>query len=758
MIAEMQDMAGLKGASFPGLMEDYKYSHYDPSFLTRISDRRQKAQEFAMVALRERQEFDEAYKDIFSKIYQLWDENFDFVLRNIQWTPEDEKAIISRGRKPYVMNVLKPYARRMLAEQLGQRWDWRAIPTDEKSAEYAECANHILRWIYQTNKFHRIASRVYRDGIIGGIGVSGTSLDPFNPKGAVKIDHYRPQEFTFDIYTATNEHLDGCEYVSRKYQITRKALGALYPEWDFSEVATDFTSTTLGTEFTLRRPKIKPRTGEIGVTERLNGYLTGMGNRMVEVTEFYRRRHEAGWVIRNGYTQTEEFYTNVNEAYQRGAILTQFYLETYAQQGGDPRAFVSKVSLPMPRTITKVNKYFFVGDYLIDVQEDREDRIPYQFYIPEFTDGHISSFFDGSKDPQRLRNVAAGVIHQQMAGMKPTRLINKAKITTKMTDQQIQEKNVRSGELWIFNDPTAKDMSNFLVDVPAPSHGPLAQVVHNVASGDIDINNGGLNSIGVTENAGESGRAIQMRRSAASMASAPSLDVLREWQTNVGEDALYLAQFMDSSITMTVIDEMDVPSHRALIDDGIQSIKGMSFSVLVKEVVASPSERDARMDRILAMMQNIPDEAADFAPIAVKYADIDSSDRKQYEANRKARAEQEQARYREEMDMKAKELEAKAVDRQIQNEIRMKEVEIAGKPKISASLKLPATPAIIGETMTASLGEEVHPLAVAGDVAFGDKMDLEKLEEEAKILAKYDQKATTAKDSAARSNKTVDKD
>ena len=88
----------------------------------------------------------------------------------------------------------------------------------------------------------------------------------------------------------------------------------------------------------------------------------------------------------------------------------------------------------------------------------------------------------------------------------------------------------------------------------------------------------------------------------------------------------------------------------------------------------------------------------------------------------------------------------------------MEEVEIGCKPKISASLKLPATPAITGEVMTASLGEEVHPLAVAGDVAFGDKMELEKLEEEAKILAKYDQKAATAKDSAARSNKTVDKD
>lgn len=764
-------LLGTKAAETEGLVRDYRFSngYYDDSYSENAQNKKEEAIDFQLNAFKELQEFQWAHQNWFAKRAQLHEENMKFVLLDEQWTPEDKAAWIARGYKPYVSNILKPFELKMQAEQLGQRNDWRVSGIDQASQDQSELCNHIMRWVEQTTNFHMKASRIIQDARVGGVGMSGTMLDPFDSNGAIKIERYRPQEFMWDVYSARNGALEGVNYFWRGYFQDKKTMSAIFPFWETEilQSASGISPTQLELIHTIIRPEVAAQTGRMEQSSTFDGYLSTLYGKLVFVREFYRRRPLAKWKVYNGYDGSTLLFSSQKEAIAKGRDLLQQYFKQNLDSGGSPNDFIPRISMPEPKTVWVVDRLVFVGDILIDVQTDAEDRIPYQALIPEFIDGSISSFFQHFKDPQRLRNVGAAAIHQVMSGIKATRLINKSKLGSKMTDRQIEEKLIKNGQTWIFNDPTAIDLEGFMKDIPPPQMGTVPETIHRMMSEDINTSGGGLNSIGLSENSGESGRAILQRRSAATSLTAPLLDACRDWQERVGKDVLYLAKFLDPNLLMTISDDMEMPVTKSIISEGIQSIKGFNFNLTVKEVQASPTERDARLERVLALAGQSPDVAQDLMDLVIKYADFDATDRKAYYAARKQREDAIAAQQEHENQMQIQELADKAENNKIQHLVKLKAIqtEAENRAKIMASIKLPATPAIITEVLNSAMPDgDVHPLAVAADVALGDVMELSKLgaqkKQENDLTPAWEKKPaassngqSSAKSSAARSNK-----
>lgn len=770
---DRETMLAQKAVQTEGLISDYRFSngYYDNSFIEQMHDQKSAAMTWQAQAFQEIQQFQWAHQSWFSQLAKVRKENFDFVLRDQQWTPEDEKAMIKRGRKPYVVNMLKPHWRRIKAEMIAQRTEWRGVggPNWE---DKSELINHIFRWVAQINNYQQVQVEVYEDGMVGNVGMSGTMLDPYDPYGAIRIERYRPDEFMWDIYSAHDNALSKTNYFLRSYFKDKKTLSAIYPAWEkeILEAQTGVSGTMAELSHTIMRPKVSGLTGYMEQSTSFDGYLNTLYGQLVFTREFYRRRPIAKYTIRNNYNNTEEKFDNIQDAYTRGRDLVQFYFAQFIRSGGDPNQFFPRISMPQVVTSNVVDRLVWVGDILIDLTTSDDDYIPYQPFIPESKDGEIKGFFEGSKGPQRFRNVAFSAMHQAMAGIKPTRLVNKAKLTGKMTDRQIEEKSVREGETWIFNDPMGLDLKGVMINVDQPQIGTLPQVMHAMMSDDINNANGGLNAIGITENAGESGKAILQRRSAASMSTAGALDAFADWNRRVGESVLHLSQYLDPTMVMTVSDDMGESITRSIIDDGIQSIKGVKAQVTVKEVLASPTERDARLERAIALAGQSQEVAADMMPIVLKYADFDISDRRLYEESRDARIKQQQANIEADRQIAMRDLVGKEQDRKISHLVKLKEISVLeeNKPKTSISLKLPATPEIVADQLDRSGSDDVHPLGVAASMAMNDYMEIEKTgmltKQEFDLTPAWARKPTaktsgqsSGKSQSARKNKKVDK-
>lgn len=690
-----------------------------------LEDRRLAAMENKTLITAMELDFRRQHLQYFSALSLVGEENVDFVLRSRHWTPTDEEAIIKQGRKPYKDPILLPYARAMLAEEIGQRTEWRAKPKNGLSGPYAELQNHIFRMVAQQNKVHRVYSGCYKDGLIRNIGVSGVRLDPDDPDVPIKVERYRPQEFMWDVYSS-HDSLDGSMYLWRGYLIDKSNFALEFPAW-----AGEIMQTTAAGYYshyeelhTLMHPKVAARTGSLQLGVELN-HAFRLANRFAYKREFYERIQVAKFMVRDGYRDRRYFFDTIEDAELAMHDLRAYYA-AYARTRGVE--IDNRIGDPKPVNVPHFKRYIFCGDLLIDVQTFQDNRLPYQFFIPEYNDGEITSFFQHLKDPQRLHNVMLSIQHQVVASHKGWIAVNEAKIPAKDRDG-LDERLAKPSGILKFNDQTGTDIQNWFRIVHPPNQGSMAQAIDQIVTGQVDRAAGGTARIGVREG-DESGAALSQRRSAASAALMPTFDVYSDFKQAGGERVLVLSQQLDPLLPLMAEDESGDPIFKTiaaeLTDPDVQSLAELSFKVTVNEVVATPSERDFRMLNLMEFSRHIPSFAEDAADVFMKYSQLEYSDRK---AILEAKARREQAAYeawqREQarQDADSESVRKERLYRQLIDAQRAQN-EAENRPKTSMSLKLPPSPGIMS-TLFNKAGMETHPIGFAADNALDFTMKQE---------------------------------
>ena len=644
---------------------------------------------------KEIREWEMQYAEPFGQRKGVFVENMGYYNGLNQWSDEERAAIADSGLTPLVSNTMKRYMDTMLGEFWAANKEWRASgdPNDEYADQKAEFMTHLLRSVAQQNEWDRIAHQLVRDAVIGGQCVGSAKNDPRDPSGFIRLDRHRPYEFMFDLESAENGSWKNCKYVWRGHYVRRTDLQWEYPLW--AADIENFSPGQMMNQYpyleTWFNPKVNRKANELQ-TMTFDPMASRYASTVIFKREFYRRRTVTAYRVWDGHAERSHDFplAEKDQANAWMRMLWQYYQQVGAasQNPQEPRVSIRLINKQV------VDQEIWAGDSLIAINTSDVDRIPYKSCIPEYIDGEITSFFEQGKDMQRLRNRVMIFMDMLASGIQGKTIFNMFYAPQNMTERDVDDAWTRPTKMLKVNSADPDIMKKLVHHVPPPQYGPLTEQLFNFATGDTEQMFGGLSAIGVAESSSESGAAVRARQHASAIATIP---LIKEWEyflKEMGEDIVYLSQFMDPNVQLTYVDDEGNATNRSIASDGIQSIGEMRFKVQVVQTESSPTERDAQLSQLYNVLHNAPQYAGAAMPIILKKLDIDYSMRKEMLDN-VAAADQ----FNQEMTARAQQLEEFKVKTQMELQIRDRELKAEELRIRELELYVPTT------TLSGKLGE-----------------------------------------------------
>jgi hypothetical protein len=713
----------------PSLLEasNYYYSENEESLLR---ESRRYAEDYDSLVLQEVREFQEFYSSWFDKRNQNAEENVDYYLSR-QWTNDDRLRIIETGRKPYTFNMIRPHMQAVLGEAVGQKTEWRVLPASRKAQEHADYVNKMMRWAAQTARYQQTRKDVFRDGLIDGVGVVGTRQDPNDPLGGIEIDRIPSREFMWDIHSTKDSSLRGVDRLWRGRWESRVALAYQYPEWKHELLNhSDPMHEHNGLESMYQhiRPKVRGLTNKNQLDTRLGGEAGMLSNSLLFVREWYRRRPVPKWRVQDAYSEMIWDFPieRKDAAIQHVETLLAFY------QQDEIRAQIGDVSPVIfePRRVNAmvIDQCILVGNRLLRVNKTTSGEVPYVFYIPEWYDGEITSYFEHYKDPQRFHNRIISFIDQMANGNKGVRVLNRFGIPESITDDSLRQQLSNPNSVIIVNrGGNDFDVRRLLTNIDPPNHGQLVHALLNYTQNDMKEMMGGLNRIGVLQSAGQSGKSAEVLTQAASTLTANLFDAFRDADQQVGERVQYLLQHLHPATQMRAADEAGNVEFFNMVQNGIQTIKDLKYDVTVTEVVPSPTEQLMQQKTLENLAQQLGPQVGSMIvpaiierttiPYKVKQEMLEGIKSANEQAQANIEAERAQKQRSEDMDYEIKQRTLDLKERQVQ-------VLENNPTKVTMQYKMGADP-LTEATLLEDAGVEADPLFIAAGKSLQTLMNVE---------------------------------
>lgn len=747
---------------------------------------KERAREARALALQNRDDFERTYAPFFTQRKRVYEENYNY-WQSQQWTDTDIANLLGDGIPPYISNVMKRQADTVTGEQRSRECDWRAVGRSQEADTKAEFQNHFLRSISQANKWNRTKAYVFRDGFVGSIGVASSSLDPADPKGNIILKRHRAQEFMWHLETAENGSLENTMFVERLYWVQRSTLMWEFPMW--ADSIRNLEGLMYASIYpyldTIIRPKVRRTTGSsVGYDAMtFDPWQSRFYRQMLLKREFYDRRMVPKWRVTNGYTATHYDVDSKGQAeYIYKQLCAIWSLQQSAATGQPPDTIVPRIAEPRFVQVPVIDQQIWIGDELVAVNRDEDNSIPYHFFIPEYHDGDITSPFEHGKDMQRLRNISMSVMHKKAAGFKGKWVVNQRFLPQNMTPAQIDAMMMSDIKPLYIDSADAEAVKKaFYYVPPANQDGAFIEQLIKLTSDDINYQGGGLNAVGLQESSGESGRAINARQQTGALANINVMDEFNYFDEEVGERVLYLGQFIDSNVQFRAINPDGRPEFMSMADAGIQDIEEQKFSVTIEETLSSPTEREAELNRLASVIQQVGPNSPVAVPTALqmfKKMDMDASDRAEIEGQVQSQQQFQNQLQERQMKLSEDQQRMKETDTQQRNEQKWKELELEEMkiktPAVSIAMKpMDTPPAMLAEAMNQWKPEaNADPLGVLSDQAVHQKFKqdainlqqvsrrelmspAEKKIEALKAAGKSPKQVASAEDTANRQNKSL---
>lgn len=745
------------------------YDGMDPQMITETFERE---------ALEEVEGFEFSAIPFFLPRAEIHRENIRY-FNSHHWSDRDEWNILQEHRKPYKIPEIRAYFTTLLGEQRAQRTDLRGIPKTRFVEDKVEGINHFFKWFQQVNRFHSINSDVFRDGVIGGVGAAGCMLDYNNPSARVSYKKYYPLQFMWDIPSAEDALLTNTKYLWRGSNVSLSSAIDEFPQCE--ESIRDYSGFQ-GDRYlfdlqTMIQPMIHAPANRLVGSTTFNPTLYRQFRDYVFKREFFRRRYERRLCVRDGISDTSWYFRldDIQGATDCANKVYQFYMTPSVQERyGIQQPLVSK---PYEQNAAYVDKLTFIGQKLVSIQTVQTDKLPYMFYIPDWYDGELTSYFEHGKDIQRYLNRVMMYQDQRMSGVKGITIVNKALVDEKWTEDRIRHEIAQPNPVIVGDWDPSMDVRALITNIAPPQDSGQMREMRETMSAGMGQLFGGPNIIGQEAFAGQSGKSAQSLYSAATTRTIPLYDKFRDFQRQVGEFALTLLPHLDKTVQMAIESEYGEVQFATMIDLGLQNPEDYDFMVDVDQVVSSPTEQAASLQRLTIVAQTNEQFANAAAPLMLDDMDLDASKKRRFLQSLQQQQEAQSALAEHEKQVEIATMLLKERTEQHTYEVRMRELDIQEKnmAKISLGGKLDGSisPALLATLLDQS-GHPAEPLPIAADYAQhevyktqidGMNMDnynahipeWERKAIENKVAVKKKVGVDTPKDRMARSKKKVNK-
>jgi hypothetical protein len=573
--------------------------------------------------------------------------NLDF-FNGYQWSDQELRRMQSKHLIPHVSNFMARWGRTITGEERGAVTVPNFTVDDPFFKDLADLYNQVLQKVYRGNEWADVSSDTFFNGVMMGRGFMSSRPDPYDPYRKILMRNERPQEFMYDIENARDGTMDGCNYLLRTVLRDLEELVYEYPERENELRRYDQVEFAYGNllQFTLSNPKVAP-TADKRITQLPKRFLNMpyyRHRRTVWCSEFYRRGGEVRWCVRDGNWNIDhdfpedqvdiaaEFYRNMRDGYQYQSIAKT------GQPGLDLVAPPEKIVRQI------VRQEVWAGQRLLAMNTSDGPRFPYTAFHNEFHHGEWRGFFQDDKSNQQIRNRMLVFWDMYLGAVKPKMFYHK-NLFPRGSTQTAREEMLRDPNKHIIGEWDVKsDMSNMVHHAEVPALNETSKVIMSYVENASNFGNGGLNTIGDAEFAGQSNK---MRQGLQNSAASGTVGLFADWnraEIRHAELTAHRLENMHPTILLSYANSQDRERFLPILQKS-QSIDTNILTMEIVEVLAGPSKRDRMNQELREMIAQDPENSQEEKLILLERSDFPQStiDRIEQARDEQSKAASEQA-------------------------------------------------------------------------------------------------------------------
>lgn len=552
----------------------------------------------------------DSVQDFFDGMQDTGLRNLNFYIGN-QWTEEEISAHHEQNREPMVFNEILPKVEHLVGSQMKTKMDSKAVGREPSDEAGAQLLTYLLKWAEQLNDLPDLETTVFRNGIIAGYAAAAVYWDTSDiPYGFPKIDYIPFGELRWDK-RAVKYDLSDARWLCRSALLSRIELAEMFPEYQNYIFSMNETPEVYRNEY------------QNLVERRLyaTGYSTQNQDReLIQYREHYERIKVHQYIvvddIRNEVMRFDDkkdatdYYEELLATYTKGGIETSY----------EDSLNTDKVLL-LTASTNKLIQTIIIGDKAVSRDILDIPDFPYIIYFAYMVEGVFFGVVDAFIDPQIEVNRSWSqwdfALGTQNKGMKT-----------------VVESLLKRG--WSIEDVRA-EASKTHVMIPVMSHAafnnvpdaPINPQIFDTISFAINRMTdyaGGRNVLGFSENAAESGKAVNARAEAGGVARLTLFDNLRKWRMKVAERIVwYLKHYMSPQQIVRLIGNQEDIFYVNLDKDVLDTLREIKTDIIVSEAINTDTVNERYFTQLVNFFQvtQVPPEIS--MPMLLEYSSLPST-------------------------------------------------------------------------------------------------------------------------------------
>lgn len=540
---------------------------------------------------------------------KIRERNFRFYMGD-QWTPQEEAAIRRQFRLAYKFNEIQHKVEHIIGSYTQTRMDVKCLPREYSDSAGAELLNFILKWAEQVSRYEYVEREVFRDGIVGAWGAA---IVRWNVEDVVNgypvVEKIPADELIWDINSKDIE-LKDARWMARIMYASKREAKDLFPGYE------DIIDKAVSAE----------GQGELGIPPSVrqlralnNSHYYDPEKDIIQIVEHYEKESISQYIVIDEISGNIKSFDDKGEAEEYYSGLVDGYIdngEVLDNPDGTSRVLIEVVKKQVYWQTVLVQN-FVLRRQLTDLPD-----FPFVVFFAYHHDGEPWSFVDNLIDPQILINRSFSTWDYQLGA------------ATKNMVTVIPQLLMRGFSLYDFVRESSKNKPIIPVVrhdavMQHPSQQALPQLFDNISFGIQRMNDyaGGRNTLGLQENAAESGRAVIARAEQGGLGRLPLFDNLKFWKRGVAERLVWwIKNYMSPGQVLRIIGE-DKTVKFVELDDGIlDTLQEVKVDIIVEEVSKSETVNERyfqQLKELFSVMPGVPPEV--ILRIMVPYTSLPES-------------------------------------------------------------------------------------------------------------------------------------
>ncbi|HPD32727.1 MAG TPA: hypothetical protein PKV40_00080 [Candidatus Kapabacteria bacterium] len=540
----------------------------------------------------------------FNEIYEDGLTNYNYYSGH-PWTEEEIQSHLQQGRKPKVMNEIFPKIQHLIGVQMQTRMDIKAVGREVSDELASDILSYLIKWVEQSNNIKNIETDIFTTGCLTGVGFAHIYWDTNEVlDGYPKIEYVPFGEMYWDLYHTHDKLLRDAPWMCRVFYESRENLASIFP---------DFEDYILN-EAILADEDVDAINAKRYIMEYVK--YQDPKKELLKCYDYNEHKVITVWIVVDDIRGEIHKFDTKNEAKTYFETLQSGYIEqgiplTLGDAYGTELLYMDKYNSEI------IHQTIVIGDKVIVDTDLSITDYQYVPYFPYFWEGNFFSVVDNLKNPQdEINRGFSQWDHALGAQNKGVTLVNEALLKRGVTLEKVRRELSTTRPII----PVIGNAIQVLQDNPV---NPQIFQTINFAREIMTTQMGGPNAMGLTENAAESGRAVEARAAAAGTGHLPVLEALRVWRLAVSERIVWYIQHCMSPRQIIRLIGQSKDLQYVNIDNSIlDTLTEIKFDIVVDEAMQTQAMKEKYFTELLHFFQVVPMPPELTMPLLLEYTSL----------------------------------------------------------------------------------------------------------------------------------------